>query len=79
MPQGGQRTPRPTGQRGVEAVVAGVGSRAPRHSWGWGTAGRGAELAGEVSSMSGSAQREPLGLGPGELWEQVNICLREQP
>lgn len=48
MPQGGQRTPRLTRQRGVEAVVAGVGSRTPRHSWGWGTEEGGAGLAGEV-------------------------------
>lgn len=48
MPEGGQRTPKPTGQRGVEAVVAGVGSRAPQHSWGWGTEEGDAGLAGEV-------------------------------
>lgn len=59
---GWPKDPKTTGQRGVEAVVAGVGSRR--------TAGRGAGLAGEVGSKS-STSPEPVGLGLGKLWEQV--------
>lgn len=44
------------GQRGAEVVAGGAGvvSRAPRRSWGWGSAGRGVRLAGEMGGTSGS-------------------------